>query len=75
MGAVFALTKFSFVRISVRAQQTKPKKGPKRKFMNFALFVNSGVSPGKTNAIHIEFLFQFAGKVHELAFFWFGLPG
>ena len=31
---------------------------------------------GKTSTIHIELLFRNApGKVHELAFLWFGLPG
>ena len=58
-------------------RQTKPKKGPKRKVHEFRPFLWILVFfLGKTSTIHIEFLFRNApGKIHELAFLWFGLPG
>ena len=57
-------------------RQTKPKKGPKRKVLEFAhFFVNSGVFLRKTSTIHIS---KFCSgmplrKVHELTFLlvWF----
>ena len=58
-------------------RQTKPKKGQKEKFMNFAHFcVNSGVFPWENKRdSHLELLLQNApgGKVHEigLSFLWF----
>ena len=59
-------------------QQTKPKKGPKRKVHEFLLFCEFWCFfSRKTSTIHIS---NFCSgmpprKVHELTFLWFGLPG
>ena len=60
------------------ARQTKSKKGPKRKVHEFRpFFVNDCVYfLGKQARFTSNFGSRVSlGKVHELAFFWFGLPG
>ena len=58
-------------------QQTKPKKGPKQKFMIFAHFCEFWCfSLGKQARFTSNFCSGLPPrKVHELAFLWFGLPG
>ena len=59
-------------------RQTKPKKGPKRKVHEFCLFCEFWCfSLGKQARFTLNFFFSGMPprKVHELAFFWFGLPG
>ena len=54
------------------------RKGQNEKFMNFAHFCEFWCFlPAKTSAIHISNSCSRTplGKVHELAFLWFGLPG
>ena len=58
-------------------RQTKPKKGQNEKFMNFAHFREFWCfSLGKQARFTLNFCSGMPlRKVHELTFFWFGLPG
>ena len=57
--------------------QTKPKKGPERKVHEFRPFCEFWCfSIGKQARFTLNFCSGMPlGKVHELAFLWFGLPG
>ena len=59
-------------------RQTKPKKGPKRKVHEFRSFLCEFwcFSLGKQARFTLNFCSGMPlRKVHELTFFWFGLPG
>ena len=59
-------------------RQTKPKKGPKRKVHEFRPFLCEFwcFSLGEQARFTLNFCSGMPpGKVHELAFLWFGLPG
>ena len=64
--------------IQESAQQTKPKKGPKRKVHEFRpfLWILVCFSLGKQARFTLNFCSGMPPrKVHELTFLWFGLPG
>ena len=67
---------FKFL-LGSRPGKPKERKGQNEKFMNFANFCEFCVFLGKTNTIHkLNFCSGMPpGKVHELAFLWFGLLG
>ena len=84
-GGSFPLCGGTFARsysVSMKSfchSATKPKKGPKRKVHEFRPFLCEFwcFSLGKTSTIHISNFCSGMppGKVHELTFLWFGLPG
>ena len=68
----------SLIQERFQANQTKLKKGPKRKVHEFRPFLCEFwcFSLGKQARFALNFCSGMPpGKVHELAFLWFGLPG